>query len=165
MRDESTKQAAQEYLATKLTEEQQRYEDEQNHATAIARSIVVWRRLRDSLVAQCREWNAITGEETLTCKETPIGDLRVWCAALSKQMTVHFDSRRLLITIKNAGRLENEKDVIMRIEGYRTGPAPKGEDQVARDAHLVRNDEVVNLEMLLLGELRILTGMKRQRNP
>jgi len=159
MRDESTKQAAQEYLATKLTEEQQRYEDEQNHATAVARSIVVWRRLRDSLVAQCKEWNAVVGEGTLTCKETPLGDLRVWCAALSKQMTVHFDSRRLLITIKNAGRLENEKDVIMRIEGYRTGPALD-----ARDAHLVRNDEIVNLDMLLLGELRVLTGMKRQRD-
>ena len=159
MRDESTKQAAQEYLATKLTEEQQRYEDEQNRATAAARSIVVWRRLRDSLVAQCKEWNEVVGEETLTCKETPIGDLRVWCAGLSKQMTIHFDSRRLLVTIKNAGRLENEKDVIMRIEGYRTGPALD-----ARDAHPVRNDEVVNLEMLLLGELRVLTGMKRQRN-
>ena len=160
MRDESTKQAAQEYLATKLTEEQQRYEDEQNHATAVARSIVVWRRLRDSLTAQCKEWNEVVGEETLTCKETPMGDLRVWCAALSKQMTVHFDSRRLLVTIKNAGRAENEKDVVMRIEGYRTGPALD-----ARDAHLVRNDEAVNLEMLLLGELRVLTGMKRQRNP
>lgn len=159
MRDESTKQAAQEYLATKLTEEQQRYEDEQNRATAIARSIIVWRRLRDSLIAQCREWNSIVGEETLSCKETPMGDLRVWCPALSKQMTVHFDSRKLLITIKNAGRLENEKDVVMRVEGYRTGPALD-----ARDAHLVRNNEVVNLEMLLLGELRVLTGMKRQRN-
>jgi hypothetical protein len=160
MRDESTKQAAQEYLATKLTEEQQRYEDEHNRATAIARSIVVWRRLRDSLVAQCREWNAVVGEETLTCKETPIGDLRVWCAALSRQMTVHFDSRKLLVTIKNAGRPENEKDVIMRIEGYRTGPALD-----ARDAHLVHNDQPANIEVLLLGELRILTGMKRQRNP
>ena len=160
MRDESTKQAAQEYLATKLTEEQQRYEDEQNHATAVARSIIVWRRLRDSLAGQCKEWNEVVGEETLTCKETPIGDLRVWCAAISKQMTVHFDSRRLLVTIKNAGRAENEKDVVMRIEGYRTGPALD-----ARDAHLVRNDEAVNLEMLLLGELRVLTGMKRQRNP
>lgn len=160
MRDESTKQAAQEYLATKLTEEQQRYEDEHNHATAMARSITVWRRLRDSLLAQCREWNAVTGEETLTCKETLMGDLRVWCAALSKQMTVHFDSRKLLVTIKNAGRPENEKDVVLRIEGYRTGPALD-----ARDAHLVHNDQPANVEMLLLGELRILTGMKRQRNP
>ena len=159
MRDESTKQAAQEYLATRLTEEQQRYEDEQNRATAIARSIVVWRRLRDSLLGQCREWNAIVGEEALTCTETPLGDLRVRCVSPARQMTVHFDSRRLLVTIKNAGRPENEKDVVMRIEGYRTGPALD-----ARDAHLVRNDEAVNLNMLLLGELRILTGMKRQRD-
>ncbi|HEY6946478.1 MAG TPA: hypothetical protein VI431_15165 [Candidatus Acidoferrum sp.] len=163
MRDESTKQAAQEYLATKLTQEQQRYEDEQNRATAIARSIVVWRRLRDSLLAQCREWNAIVGQETLTCAETPMGDLRVRCAAPARLMTVHFDSRKLLVTIKNAGRLENEKDVVMRIEGYRTGP---GLD-APRDAHLVSvlNDEAVNLDMLLLGELRVLTGMQRQRNP
>ena len=159
MKDESTKQAAQEYLATRLTEEQQRYEDEQNRATAIARSTVVWRRLRDSLLGQCREWNAIVGEEALTCTETPLGDLRVRCVSPARQMTVHFDSRRLLVTIKNAGRAENEKDIVMRIEGYRTGPALD-----ARDAHLVRNDEAVNLDMLLLGELRILTGMKRQRN-
>src|SRR5207247_9722293 len=107
MRDESTKQAAQEYLATKLTEQQQRYEDEQNHATAETRSIVVWRRLRDSLVAQCKEWNAVGGEETLTGKETPLGDLRVWCAALSKQMTVHFDSRSRLLPLGIAGRLDS----------------------------------------------------------
>jgi len=36
-------------------------------------------------------------------------------------MTVHYDSKKLLITVKNAGRLEHEKDVILRIEGYRTG--------------------------------------------
>ena len=160
MRDESTKQAAQEYLATRLTEEQQRYEDEQNRATAIARSIVVWRRLRDSLLGQCREWNTIVGEEALTCTETLLGDLRVRCASPARQMTVHFDSHRLLVTIKNAGRLENEKDVLLRIEGYRTGPAL----DAPRDAHLVRNNEAVNLDMLLLGELRVLTGMKRQRD-
>ena len=162
MRDESTKQAAQEYLATRLTEEQQRYEDEQNRATAIARSIVVWRRLRDSLLSQCREWNAIVGEEALSCTETPMGDLRVRCAAPPRQMTIHFDSRKLLVTIKNVGRLENEKDVVMRIEGYRTGPAL----DAPRDAHLVHvlNNEAVNLDMLLLGELRVLTGMKRQRD-
>lgn len=159
MRDESTKQAAQEYLATKLTEEQQRYEDEQNRATAIARSIVVWRRLRDSLLAQCREWNAIVGQQTLTCKETPMGDLRVQCANPARVMTVHLDSRKLLVTIKNPGRLENEKDVLLHIAGYRTGP----DLNAPRDAHLVRNDEAVNLDMLLLGELRVLTGMKRQR--
>ena len=162
MRDESTKQAAQEYLATRLTEEQQRYEDEQNRATAIARSIVVWRRLRDSLLAQCREWNTIVGEEALTCTETPVGDLRVRCVSPARQMTVQFDSRRLLVTIKNAGRPENEKDVVLHIEGYRTGPAL----DAPRDGHLVSvlNNEAVNLDMLLLAELRVLTGMKRQRD-
>ena len=90
-----------------------------------------------------------------------MGDLRVRCISPARQMTVHFDSRRLLVTIKNAGRLENEKDVVMRIEGYRTGPAL----DAPRDAHLVRNDEAVNLDTLLLGELRVLTGMSRQRTP
>lgn len=162
MRDESTKQAAQEYLATRLTEEQERHEAEQNRATAVARSLVVWRRLRDSLLAQCREWNTIAGEEALACTETPMGDLRVRCASPPRQMTIHFDSRKLLVTIKNAGRPENEKDAVLRVEGYRTGPAP----DAPRDAHLVRvvNDEAVNLDMLLLAELRVLTGMKRQRD-
>ena len=161
MRDETTKQAAQEYLATRLTEEQERYEAEQNRAIASARSIVVWRRLRDSLLAQCREWNTIAGEEALKCTETLMGDLRVSCVSPPRQMTIHFDSRKLLVTIKNPGRLEHEKDAVLRVEGYRTGPAP----DAPRDAHLVRvlNDEAVNLDMLLLAELRVLTGMKRQR--
>jgi hypothetical protein len=156
MRDESTKQAAQEYLATKLTEEEQQYEREHNMATAVARSLLVWKRLKDAILAQCNVWNTVTQEETLTCKETPIGDLRIWCAPRSKQMTVLYDSRKLLITVKNAGRLEHEKDVILHIEGYRTG--------ADRDARLVRNDEPVNIDMLILGELRVLTGIGRQRN-
>ena len=160
MRDESTKQAAEEYLAAKLTEEEQKYEDEQNACTAIARSLVMWKRFSDSLLSQIREWNAVTKEETLTCKETPIGDLRIWCAARAKQMTVHFDSRKLLITVKNAGRLEHEKDVILKMEGYRIGP-----NRNDRDVHLVRNEHVVNVDMLILAELRVLTGIGRQRIP
>ncbi len=74
-------------------------------------------------------------------------------------MTVHYDSRKLLVTVKNAGRLEHEKDVILRIEGYRTGA-----DRDDRDARLVRNNEPVNMEMLILGELRVLTGIGRQRS-
>jgi hypothetical protein len=158
MRDESTKQAAQEYLATKLSEEEQQYEREQNQATAVARSLLVWKKFKDAILAQCNVWNTVTQEETLTCKETPIGDLRIWCAARSKQMTVQYDSRKLLVTVKNAGRLEHEKDVILRIEGYRTGA-----DRDDRDARLVRNDEPVNIDMLVLGELRVLTGIGRQR--
>src|SRR6266851_6103290 len=158
MIDESTKQAAQEYLAAKLTEEEQIYEDTHNLALAVARAPMVWKSVKDSIFEKCREWNEITQEETLTCKETAIGDIRIWCAARSKQMTVHYDSRKLLVTMKNAGRLEHEKDVILSIEGYRTGS-----DREQRDAHLVRNEMAVNVDMLIVGELRVLTGMSRQR--
>jgi hypothetical protein len=159
MRNESTKQAAQEYLAAKLTEEEQAYEAKLNGETAVARSPLVWKNVKDAIFGQCSEWNAVTQEETLTCRETAIGDLRIWCAARSKQMTVHYDSKKLLITVKNAGRLEHEKDLILRIEGYRTGP-----ERSDRDARLMRNELPVNIEMLLLGELRVLTGIGRQRN-
>jgi len=155
MRDESTKQAAQEYLAAKLAEEGQKHEDKLNQETAVARSLLVWKKFRDAIFEQCRVWNTVTQEETLTCKETPLGDLRIWCPSRSKQMTVHYDSRKLLVTLKNAGRLEHEKDVILHIEGYSTGSH--------RDAHLVRNDEPVNVDILILGELRVLTGIGRQR--
>jgi hypothetical protein len=158
MRDESAKQAAQEYLAAKLTEEDQLYEDTQNMALAVARAPLVWKGIKDSIFAKCGEWNAVTEEETLTCKETAIGDIRIWCAARSKQMTVHYDSRKLVIKVKNAGRLEHEKDVILHIEGYRTGA-----DRADRDVHLVRNEQPVNMEMLIVGELRVLTGLGRQR--
>ena len=156
--DETTRQAAQEYLAAKLTEEEQKYEAEQNLALATARSLMVWKHVKDTMLQKCLEWNAITQEETLTCKETMLGDLRVWCAAQSKQMTVHYDSKKLLITIKNAGRLEHEKDVILHIEGYRTGM-----ERTDRDVHLVRNEQPVNIDLLVVGELRVLTGMSRQR--
>jgi hypothetical protein len=158
MIDESTKQAAQEYLAAKLTEEEQIYEETHNLAMAVARSPLVWKHIKDSIFAKCGEWNVVTGEETLTCKETAIGDVRIWCAARSKQMTVQYDSKKLLITVKNAGRLDHEKDVILRIEGYRTGA-----DRADRDVHLVRNEQAVNADMLIVGELRVLTGLSRQR--
>src|SRR5713226_9353917 len=157
--DETTRQAAQEYLAGKLTEEEQIYEATQNQALAMARAPLVWKSVKDSIFQKCSEWNAVTQEETLTCKETVMGDLRIWCAARSKQMTVHYDSRKLLITVKNAGRLEHEEDVVMHIEGYRTGT-----DRADRDVHLVRNEQAVNIDMLIVGELRVLTGLNRQRN-
>jgi hypothetical protein len=155
MRDESTRQAAQEFLAAKLTEEAQKLEDKLNQETAVARSLQVWKYFRDSIFSQCEEWNSVTQEQTLTCKETPLGDLRVWCAATSKHLTVHYDSRKLLVTLKNGGRRENETDVILHIEGYSTGSE--------RSVHLVRNEEAVNAPVLILGELRILSGMGRQR--
>lgn len=156
MRDESTKQAAEEFLAEKLAEENQRNEDKLNKETAIARSLHVWKAFRDAIFAQCGIWNSVTREETLTCKETPMGDLRIWCVAKSKQLTVHYDSRKLLVTLKNAGRPEHEKDVVLQIEGYL--------NDSHRDARLIRNNEPVNVEMLILGELRVLTGLGRQRS-
>ena len=154
MRDESTRQAAQEFLAAN-TEEAQKREEKLNQETAVARSLQVWKHFRDSIFSQCNEWNSVTQEQTLTCKETPLGDLRIWCAATSKHMTVHYDSRKLLVTIKNGGRRENETDVILHIEGNSTGSD--------RSAHLVRNDEPVNVPVLILGELRLLSGIGRQR--
>jgi hypothetical protein len=156
MRDESTKQAAQEFLAAKLAEEGQKHEDKLNNETAVARSLHVWKVFRDAVFAQCNEWNSVTQEDTLTCKETPLGDLRVWCAATSKQMTVQYDSKKLTVIVKNGGRHEVEKDAVLHIEGYSTGSG--------RDAHLVKNDEPVNVPMLILGELRLLTGIGRQRS-
>lgn len=156
MRDESTKQAAQEFLAAKLAEEGQRQEEKLNKETAVARSLHVWKSFRDAVFAQCNEWNSVTQEDTLTCKETPLGDLRVWCAATSKQMTVQYDSKKLTVIVKNGARHEVEKDAILHIEGYSTGSG--------RDAHLVKNDEPVNVPVLILGELRVLTGIGRQRS-
>ena len=156
--DEITKQAAQEYLAAKLTEEEQIYEAQQNQALAVARSGWVWKSVKDSIFEKCREWNAVTQEETLSCKETAMGDIRIWCAARKQQMMVHYDSRKLLITVRNGGRLEHEKDVILHIEGYRTGP-----ERSDRAIRLTRNEQPVNIDMLIVGELRVLTGMSRQR--
>ena len=156
MRDESTRQAAQEFLATKLAEENQKNEDKLNKQTAEARSLHVWKLFRDAVFGQCAEWNNITQEETLTCKETPLGDLRIWCAATSKHISVHFDSKHLTVTIKNAARAASQKDAILSIEGYAT---PSG-----RDARLIRNNEPVNIPMLILTELRMLTGIGAQRS-
>jgi hypothetical protein len=155
MRDETTKQAAQEFLAAKLAEAGKKHEDKLNKETAVACSVHVWKNFRDAFFAQCSEWNAVTQEQTLTCTETPIGDLRIWCSATAKQMTVYYDSKRLLITVRNGARLEVERDAILHIEGYSTDSG--------RDAHLVRNNETVNIDSLILGELRLLAGIGRQR--
>src|SRR5439155_322675 len=114
-----------------------------------------WKSVKDAILEKCREWNAVTQEETLTCRETTLGDLRVWCAARSKQMTVHYDSRKLLITVKNAGRLEHEKDVILHIAGYRTGP-----ERSDRAIRLIRNEQPVNIDVLIVGELRVVRLQK-----
>jgi hypothetical protein len=156
MADESAKRAAQEFQAAKLSEEGRLYEDKVNLEAAIALGPKVWKRLADTVIANCREWNAVTGEHSLTCKETALGDLRIRCAGREYyQMFVHYDSRTRQVTIENTARPENEPDTILRIEGYATGEG--------RDAHLVRNSngEPVNLDMLILGHLRVLAGLSR----
>jgi hypothetical protein len=154
MGDESAKRAAQEYLAAKLSAEGQSQEDKKNREIAERLGAAVWKTVADAVTAKCRDWNQIANEQTFTCRETMLGDLRILCTGRGQQMLVHFDSRKLLIVIKNSARLEHEKDVVMLVEGYSNGQG--------RDARLMRNNEPVNLDMLLVGELRVLAGLSRQ---
>jgi hypothetical protein len=151
--DHGTERAAQEYLAAKLSQEHQQAEDQLNQQAAAALALTVWKRVSNAVYAKCRDWNAITNEETLTCKETALGDLRIRCAGRNHYIIVHFDSSRRLMTIRNTARPENEQDTVLSIEGYRT--------QTGRDAHLVRNGQPVDMEMLVLNHLRVLAGLSR----
>lgn len=152
--DDNTRRAAQEYLATKISEERQLEENKLNAAAAAALAPAVWKKFADTVTAKCEQWNGVTGEKTLTCKETWTGDLRVLCAGRPHQMTVHYDSRKLQIMIRNTARAEHEKDIILHIQGYAT--------ESGRDAHLVRNDELVNPDMLIVWQLRVLSGIGAQ---
>jgi hypothetical protein len=156
MGDENTKRAAEEYLATKLAEESQSHEDKLNREAAVTLAPQVWKRSAATVITKCNDWNAVTKEQSLTCKETVLGDLRISCAGRSQLMTVQYDSTKRLITIRNTARLQHGKDVVLRVEGY---AADSG-----RDARLVRNDEIVNFDMLIVGELRVLAGLSRKTN-
>jgi hypothetical protein len=155
MGDQIAKRAAEEYLAARLSQEGQAYEDQKNHEAAIALAPAVWQKFSDLVNTQCKEWNLITKEQTLTCKETVLGDIRVLCAGRPHQMIVHYDSPKRLIVIKNSARPEHETDTILHIRGFSTG--------AGRDAHLVRNDQPVNPPMLIVGHLRVLAGLTRQQ--
>ncbi len=154
MDEASAKRSAEEYLAARLSEEAQEHEDQLNLEAAIALGPQVWNRLVGTTIRQCSDWNSVTNEQTLTCKETALGDLRIRCSGKSHQIVVHYDSKRRLVTIKNTARPENEPDTILRIEGY----LADGQ----RDARLVRDKEPVNLDMLILGHLRVLAGLSRR---
>jgi hypothetical protein len=154
MPDKSTKQAAQEFLAARLSEEGQSHEDKLNREAAITLAPKVWKRFADTVMATCKEWNEVTQEQSLTCKETILGDLRIWCAGRTQHMTVHYDSGKRLITIKNTAREAHEPEVILGIAGYAT--------ESGREARAVRNDQPVNVEMLILGQLRVLAGLSRR---
>ena len=153
MGDESAKRAAEEYRAARLSAETESEENRLNRDAAERLATSVWKQLADLVTAKCKEWNEVAGEQALTCRETMLGDLRILCTGRPHQLVVHFDSRKQLIILKNSARLSHETDVILLIEGYSTGSG--------RSARLMRNDEPVNVDMLLVGELRVLAGLSR----
>jgi hypothetical protein len=92
MATDETKRAAQEFLAVQFTEAVQIQEERLNNEAAVALAPKVWKRVAETFVAQCEAWNAITKTESLSCKETILGDLRIRCAGRPDIVTVHFDS-------------------------------------------------------------------------
>jgi hypothetical protein len=80
-----------------------------------------------------------------------MGDLRIRCAGKPHMITVHFDSRKLQVIVRNTARPENEGDSVFFVRGYNGG----------READLSRNDQRVNLDVVVLGELRVLAGIGR----
>ena len=151
MASEDTKRAAQEFLATKLSEQTQAQEDALNREAALRLAPKVWKQVAETFVSQCKVWNSIINEEAFSCKETILGDLRIRCAGKPQVITVHYDSRKLQVTLKNNARPENEGDSIFFIQGWASGT----------EAHLFRNNQPVNLEAIVLGELRVLAGIGR----
>lgn len=156
MSDEITKRAAQEYLATRLSEEGQTYEDKLNTEAAIALAPKVWSQFVEKVSAKCNEWNAVTKEQSLTCKETMMGDLRISCAGRPHVLTVHYDPRKRVIALRNSARPEHEKDMVLQIAGYANGET--------RDARLTHDKRPANLDVIIVGELRVLAGLNRQTN-
>jgi hypothetical protein len=155
MADQNIKRAAQEYLAERLSEEGLTCEQTRNRDAAIALAPAVWKKLAETVVTMCKEWNVVTKEQSLTCTETMMGDLRIRCAGRSHQMVIRFEPKRRLVRVDNSAREDHEPKVILSIEGYAT-------DSGERDARLMRNNEPVNLEMLVLGQLRVLAGLSRK---
>jgi hypothetical protein len=151
MSTEETKRAAQEFLAAKMSEEVQLEEETLNRQAAISMATKVWNRVADTFVKQCKAWNAVTNEESLTCKETVLGDLRIRCAGKSHMITVHYDSYKRQVILRNSARLEHEGDSVFTIEGFNSGT----------EADLSRNNQRVNLDVVVLGELRVLAGIGR----
>ena len=83
-----------------------------------------------------------------------MGDLRIRCTGRTHEMVVRFESAKRLVRIDNTARPDHEPKVVLSIEGYATDSA--------HYARLMRIREVVNLEMLMLGQLRLLCGLNRR---
>ena len=155
MSTDRTKDSAQEFFAGKLSKDFEAQEAKLNHEAAVRLCRVVWKRVATAVQDKCKQWNQVTGEETLVCKETLLGDLRIRCAGRPHQLSIHFDPSKLLITLKNTARAEHETDIVLNIEGHATETGD-------RDAHTVHNGKPANADMVLLGEFRVLVGMTRQ---
>jgi hypothetical protein len=151
MNTDETKRAAQEFLAAKMSEEVELEEDTLNRQAAIGMAPKVWKRVAETFANQCKAWNSVTNEESLTCKETILGDLRIRCAGKPHVITVHYDSHKRQVILRNSAHPENEGDSVFTIEGYNGG----------READLSRNNQRVNLDVVVLGELRVLAGIGR----
>ena len=151
MASDETKRAAQEFLAVRMSEETEQQEAELNREAALRLAPKVWKQVAETFVSQCKAWNEILHEEALACKETILGDLRIRCAGKPQHISVHYDSRKLQVTIKNTARPEHEGDSVFLIGGWAAGT----------EAHLFRNNQKANLEVVVLGELRVLAGIGR----
>jgi hypothetical protein len=151
MSSDETKRAAQEFLATQFTEAVQLEEERLNSQAAVTLAPQVWKRVAETFIAQCEAWNAITKQESLSCKETILGDLRIRCAGKPDVITVHYDSKRLQVIFKNTARPEHEGESTFSIQGYNGGT----------EADLSRNNQRANLDVVVLGELRVLAGIGR----
>jgi hypothetical protein len=150
MSDERVKRAAQEYLAERLSEEGLTEEQTLNRDAAIALAPTVWKRLAETVVSICQQWNAATKEQSLSCKETILGDLRVRCRGRAHQLVFQFGAKKRLVRLENTVREEHEPKVVLSINGYATDSG--------RDARLTRNNQQVNVETMVLGQIRVLAG-------
>jgi hypothetical protein len=102
----------------------------------------------------CHQRNAVTKEQSLSCKETTLGDLRVRCAGRAHQLVFHFDAKKRLGRVENTAREEHELKVVLSIHGYATDSG--------RDARLTRNDQPVNVETMVLGQIRALARLSQK---
>src|SRR5258706_12921295 len=123
MSTDRTKDSAQEFFAEKLSRDFEAQEAKLNHEAAVRLCRVVWNRVATAVREKCKQWNQVTGEETLTCKETLLGDLRVRCAGRPHQLSVHFDSAKLLVTLKNTARAAHETHIVLNIAAHPTDNA------------------------------------------
>src|SRR5260370_9788436 len=121
MSADETKRAAQEFRAAQFTEAVQIEEERLNAQAAFALAPKVWKRVAETFLAQCEAWNVITKTESLSCKETILGDLRIRCAGKPDIITVHYDSKKLQVILRNTARPEHEGDSTFFIQGYNVG--------------------------------------------